>query len=257
MALLRLRSIAFNLALYVTGIAVGLLATPALFMPRRAAVAVLGNLSRLVLWLLKVLAGTSYEVRGELPNGPVLVAAKHQSMWDTIAFPALLNDPAMVLKSELLWIPYYGWFSKKAKMIAIDRGSGASAIRKLIAQGRAALAANRPIVIFPEGSRMAPGAAPDYKPGVAALYRQLGVPCIPVAVNSGLYWPRRRFLRKPGTIVLEFLPPIPAGLDRAAFMAELEARTEAATAKLLAEGGLTQAVTEPGPVDKSVRAAGG
>ncbi len=236
--LLRLRSIAFNLSLYVTAVAIGLVATPALLLPRGAAVWVIGNLSRLVIWLLKVTAGTRYEIRGTLPTGPALIASKHQSMWDTIIFTAILNDPAMVLKAELLWIPYYGWFSKKANMIAIDRGAGASAIRRLSAQGKAALAANRQIVIFPEGTRAAPGAKLDYKPGVAALYRQLGVPCVPAAVNSGLYWPRRRFLRKPGTIVLEFLDPIAPGLDRQTFMAELETRIETATTRLLAEGGM-------------------
>ncbi|MGV8997403.1 MAG: lysophospholipid acyltransferase family protein [Parvibaculaceae bacterium] len=232
----RLRSFVFNLTLYVTAIAIGLIATPALLLPRGAAVFVITNLSRLVLWLLKTTTGTRYELRGQKPEGAVLIAAKHQSMWDTIAFVALLRDPAMVLKAELLWIPYYGWFSWKAGMIAINRGSGASAIRRLIAQSKAAIARNRPVVIFPEGTRSAPGAAPDYKPGVAALYRQLGVPCVPVAVNSGLYWPRRRFLRKAGTIVLEFLPAIPAGLDRATFMTELEKRTEDATTRLIAEG---------------------
>lgn len=236
--LLRLRSIAFNLSLYVTAVAIGLVATPALLLPRGAAVWVIGNLSRLVIWLLKVTAGTRYEIRGTLPTGPALIASKHQSMWDTIIFTAILNDPAMVLKAELLWIPYYGWFSKKANMIAIDRGAGASAIRRLSAQGKAALAANRQIVIFPEGTRAAPGVKLDYKPGVAALYRQLGVPCVPAAVNSGLYWPRRRFLRKPGTIVLEFLDPIAPGLDRQTFMAELETRIETATTRLLAEGGM-------------------
>lgn len=233
--LLRLRSIAFNVSLYLSTIAIGLLATPALFMPRKAAVFVVSRLSRFVLFLLRVIAGTSYEIRGTIPQGPVLVAAKHQSMWDTIIFVALLNDPAVVLKSELLWIPYYGWFSAKANMIGIDRGSGSSAIRRLVSQGKSALKLNRPIVIFPEGTRAAPGAAPDYKPGVAALYRQLGVECVPAAVNSGLYWPRRRFLRKPGTIVLEFLPPIPANLDRKAFMAALEASIEEATTRLVAE----------------------
>lgn len=232
----RLRSLAFNLTLYVTAIFIGLVATPALLMPRGAAVFVITNLSRLVLWLLKIITGTRYELRGQVPTGPVLVAAKHQSMWDTIAFVALVKDPAIVLKAELLWIPYYGWFSWKTRMIAIDRGSGASAIRRLMAQGKAALAANRPIVIFPEGTRSAPGAAPDYKPGVAALYRQMGVPCVPAAVNSGLYWPRRRFLRKAGTIVLEFLPAIPAGLDRTTFMATLETSIEEATTRLIAEG---------------------
>ena len=234
--LLRLRSIVFNATLYLSAIAIGLLATPALFMPRKAAVYVISRLSRFVLFLLRITAGTNYEIRGEIPEGATLVAAKHQSMWDTIVFVALLNDPAIVLKSELLWIPYYGWFSAKAGMIGIDRGSGSAAVRHLVTQGKTAIKANRPIVIFPEGTRSAPGAAPDYKPGVAALYRQLGVQCIPAAVNSGLYWPRRRFLRKPGTIVLEFLPPIPAGLDRKTFMSTLETRIEEATARLVAEG---------------------
>jgi 1-acyl-sn-glycerol-3-phosphate acyltransferase len=231
-----IRSFLYNLALYLTAITIGLIATPALIMPRAVAVFVISRLSRLVLWELKAIAGTSFEIRGPIPSGPVLVASKHQSMWDTLALVAILKDPAMVLKAELLLIPYYGWFSWKTNMIGINRGSGAAAIRRLVSQGKAALAARRPIVIFPEGTRMAPGAAPDYKPGVAALYRQMNVECVPAAVNSGLYWPRRRFLRKPGTIVLEFLPAIPAGLDRSTFMARLEADIEGATARLIAEG---------------------
>lgn len=238
MALLWLRSIAFNLVFYAMSAVVNLAATPFFFLPRAGAVWAMRGWSRLTMTLLAAIAGTRYEIRGAIPRGPVLVASKHQSMWDTIIYTAILDDPAMVLKGELLWIPYYGWFSKKAKMIAIDRGAGASAIRRLTAQGKAALAAGRPIVIFPEGTRAAPGAKLDYKPGVAALYRQLGVPCVPVAVNSGLYWPRRKLFRRPGTIVLEFLDPIPPGLDRHTFMTELETRIEAATAKLLAEGGM-------------------
>lgn len=230
------RSLLYNLALYLTAITIGLLATPALILPRPAAVFVISRLSRIVLWELQLIAGTKLEIRGTLPKGATLVAAKHQSMWDTLAFVALLDDPAMVLKAELLLIPYYGWFSWKTRMIGIDRGSGSAAIRRLVSQGKQAIADKRPVVIFPEGSRMAPDADPAYKPGVAALYRQLGVECVPVAVNSGLYWPRRRFLRKPGTIVLEFLPAIPAGLDRAGFMAALETSIEQATARLVAEG---------------------
>ena len=235
--LLWFRSIAYNLALYLTAIVIGIAATPALLMPRGAAVFVIRHLARISIWLLRVIAGTRYEVRGKLPEGGVLIAAKHQSMWDTIAMPVILNDPAIVLKAELLWIPYYGWFSKKADMIGIDRGAGAKAVRHLIQQGKAALALGRPIVIFPEGTRAAPGAKLDYKPGVAALYRQLGVPCVPVAVNSGLFWPRRKFLRRPGTIVVEFLEPIPPGLDRETFMATLSERIETATGRLLAEAG--------------------
>lgn len=235
--LLWFRSIAYNLTLYLTAIVIGIAATPALLMPRGAAVFVIRHLARISIWLLRVIAGTRYEVRGKLPEGGVLIAAKHQSMWDTIAMPVILNDPAIVLKAELLWIPYYGWFSKKADMIGIDRGAGAKAVRHLIQQGKAALALGRPIVIFPEGTRAAPGAKLDYKPGVAALYRQLGVPCVPVAVNSGLFWPRRKFLRRPGTIVVEFLEPIPPGLDRETFMATLSERIETATGRLLAEAG--------------------
>jgi len=235
--LLWFRSIAFNLAFYLTTVVIVVAATPLFALPRSRTLWAVQAWSRLTMWLLRFLAGTRYEIRGKLPEGPVLVASKHQSMWDTIIYTAILKDPAMVLKSELLWIPYYGWFSKKARMIAIDRGSGSAAVRHLVTQGKAALALNRPIVIFPEGHRVAPGSAPEYKPGVAALYRQLGVSCIPVAVNSGLFWPRRKFLRHPGSIVIEFLEPIPAGLDRQAFMAELESRIEGATAKLLAEAG--------------------
>lgn len=236
--MLWLRSIAFNLAFYLSTVVIIVAATPLLALPRSWSVWAMRQWSHLTMWLLRIVAGTRYEIRGRLPEGAVLVASKHQSMWDTIIYTAILNDPAMVMKQELLWIPYYGWFSRKTGMIAIDRGSGANALRSLVSQGKAAAAASRPIVIFPEGHRVAPGATPDYKPGVAALYRQLGVACVPVAVNSGLFWPRRKFLRRPGTILIEFLEPIAPGLDRQAFMAELEARIEGATGKLLDEAGM-------------------
>lgn len=233
--MLWLRSAFFNLAFWLMSAIVCIAGTPLFLLPRRWTVWTMNKWSRLTMFLLRVCAGTRYEIRGEVPEGAVLVAAKHQSMWDTIIATALLRDPAIVMKKELLMVPYYGWYSLKARMIAIDRGSGSAAIRKLIAQAKAALALRRPILIFPEGTRMAPDAAPDYKPGVAALYRQLDVPCVPVAVNSGMYWARRGFSKRPGTIVIEFLDPIPPGLDRKAFMAELENRIEPATAKLVAE----------------------
>jgi len=162
--LLWLRSFLFNLAMYATAISVGLVATPALFLPRGAAVWVISALSRLIVWLLGAIAGTHYEVRGKIPEGAVLVASKHQSMWDTIIMVAILKDPAIVLKRELLWIPYYGWFSQKTNMIAIDRSSGASALRRMIAQAKAALALNRPIVIFPEGTRARPARSSTTSP---------------------------------------------------------------------------------------------
>jgi 1-acyl-sn-glycerol-3-phosphate acyltransferase len=231
-----LRSAAFNLSFYVMSVVIVVAATPLFVLPRRLTVKAMAFWSHTTLWLLRVIAGTRYEIRGTLPEGPVLVASKHQSMWDTVVMTAILNHPAMVLKRELLWVPFYGWYAQKTRMIAIDRDSGASAIRRLIAQGKAAIAAGRPIVIFPEGTRAAAGAKLPYKPGVAALYRQLGVDCVPVAVNSGLFWARRGFSRKPGTIVLEFLESIPPGLDRKSFMETLETRIETATDRLLVEG---------------------
>jgi 1-acyl-sn-glycerol-3-phosphate acyltransferase len=154
------------------------------------------------------------------------------SMWDTQALFLLLDRPGVVLKRQLLHIPFYGWYLWKACAIPIERSAGASALRKMTTAAKAALAEGRPILIFPEGTRKKPGAPPDYKPGVAGLYGMLNVPCVPVALNSGAYW--TGFTKRPGTIVLEFLEPIPAGLKRGAFMALLEQRIEAATVALLA-----------------------
>jgi len=153
------------------------------------------------------------------------------SMWDTLALYLALDQPAIVLKRELLRIPFYGWFVWKATAIAIDRGAGSRALRKMSEAARAVLAQGRPILIFPEGTRKKPGAVPDYKPGVAGLYGQLDVACVPVALNSGVYW--TGFLKRPGTIVLEFLEPIGPGMKRDAFMTLLEHRIEAATTALL------------------------
>lgn len=212
-------------------------ALPLLVMPRRFTASAIGLWSRLQLWGAANITGVTYEIRGQenLPEGPCLIASKHQSMWDTIFWAVATKDPAIVLKKELTYVPLYGWYALKAGMISIDRGSGPSAIRKLVRQGRAALAQGRPIMIFPEGTRMAPGASADYKPGAAALYTQLNVPCIPVALNSGMFWARRALKREPGTIIVDILPPIPPGLKRREFMAQLEAVIEPATARLEAE----------------------
>ena len=164
-------------------------------------------------------------------RGPVLVAAKHMSMWDTLALYLALDAPAIVLKRELLYIPFLWLVLWKATAIAIDRGAGAGALRKMQNAAKEVLGEGRPILIFPEGTRKKPGAAPDYKPGVAGLYALLDVACVPVALNSGVYW--TGFRKKPGTIVLEFLEPIPPGLKRAEFMNVLEKRIETATNRLL------------------------
>lgn len=246
--LLFLRSAAFNLCFYAMSVVMVLGCSPLFLLPRRFTFKAMALWSHATLFLLRVIAGTKYEIRGKLPDGPVLVASKHQSMWDTVVMTAILNRPAMVLKRELLWIPFYGWYAQKSRMIAIDRGAASAAIRRLVAQGKAAIADGRPIVIFPEGTRSAPGAKLEYKPGIAALYRQLGVACVPAAVNSGLFWARRGFARKPGTIVIEFLEPILPGLDRKSFMETLETRVETATARLVGEAGGPSAIAT-GPVE--------
>jgi 1-acyl-sn-glycerol-3-phosphate acyltransferase len=226
-----LRSALFLLWFLLITTILSLIFLPVLALPRGATVWLARTWSRATFWGLKVFTGIGFEIRGTPPRGPVLVAAKHMSMWDTLALYLALDAPAIVLKRELLHIPFYGWFLRKATAIAIDRAAGARALRKMASAARAVLVEGRPILIFPEGTRKKPGAAPDYKPGVAGLYALLEVPCVPVALNSGVYW--TGFLKRPGTIVLQFLEPIAPGLKRDPFMTLLEQRIESATAALL------------------------
>ena len=180
-----------------------------LILPRGACVWLARIWARATLWGLRVFAGIDMRVTGSAPHGGVLVAAKHMSMWDTLALYLTLDDPAIVLKRQLLYIPFYGWFLWKATAIAIDREAGAPALRKMTAAAKKVIGEGRPILIFPEGTRKKPGALPDYKPGVAAIYGTLGVPCVPVALDSGRYW--TGFRKIPGTITLAFLEAIPPG----------------------------------------------
>jgi len=208
---------------------------PLLLLPRRFTCEAARIWARLVLLGLKWCAGLGVEIRGPIPYGAVLVASKHFSAWETIALMAVLRHPSMVMKESLLRLPVNGWYSRKMRMLAVDRTAGASAIRRMAAGARLVLGDGRPIVIFPEGTRRRLHDAPDYKPGVAALYALLGVTCIPVAHNSGIFW-AGGFLRRPGTIILEFLEPIPPGLPRGEFMAVLEQAIETATDKVLDNG---------------------
>lgn len=235
--MIALRSILFNLAFYLWTALLGIVAMPMVLAPRAAVMRFGRWWSNTVLELARAIAGIDYELRGaeHLGHGPAIIAMKHQSAWDTLAVPVLIHDPAIVLKRELLWIPLYGWYARRAGMIAVDRGAGAAALKSMLRRAEAVAAQGRPIVIFPEGTRTAVGVSRPYHPGVAALYGRLRLPVVPVAVNSGLFWPRRRFLKRPGRIVVEALPPLPPGLERRAFLAELQARIEAATARLVAE----------------------
>lgn len=230
-----LRSLAFTLWLYLSMVIYAIGLSPALLAPHRHAIGVIRLWARFVLFGLRWIAGVRVEVRGleHRPTGPALIAAKHQGMLDVVAPFVFLDDPCFVLKKELMPLPFFGWFAWKTRMIAVDRSAHSKALKAMVRQARDRHAEGRQILIFPEGTRQAPGAAPDYKPGIAALYRDLDSPCWPLATNSGVHWPARGFIRRPGLVVFEFLPPIPAGLKRAEFMAELETRLEAASTALL------------------------
>ena len=231
------RSLLFNLLFWLwTGLMV-ILVLPLLLCSRQTMMAAARLWERGIQVLLATLTGLTYEVRGRerIPAKPAVFAVKHQSTWETLTLHLLLADPAIVLKRELTRIPLFGRYLLHAGMIRIDRERGASALRSLIEAARDALARGSEVVIFPEGTRAPPGGRNPYHPGVAALYLQLGCEVVPVALNSGLFWGRRSFVKRPGRIVIEFLAPIAPGLDRKAFMAELERRIEGATTALIAE----------------------
>ena len=234
--ILALRSTIFN-ALFFGGTAVLCLALWPGLVLRGPHLAALGRLwARYALWVLRLAIGLDHEVRGgenRIP-GAAIYAAKHQSAWETIAFFLLLDGPVYVLKAELLFIPIIGWYLRRAGMIAVDRAGGASALRAMLAGAELRAQEGRPIVIFPEGTRTAPGASRPYHPGIAALYARLGLPVVPVALDSGSFWPRRGFRKRPGTIVIEFLEPIAPGLEREVFSSTLRTRIEGACARLSA-----------------------
>jgi 1-acyl-sn-glycerol-3-phosphate acyltransferase len=233
-----LRSVAFNVLFYLNVVAHVIGGLPTFLMPRRATLAIAKSWGRTSNFLLRVVCGTTIECRGleNIPKGALIVASKHQSVWETFTLVTLLDDPTYILKRELTWIPFFGWYLIKAGMIAVNRGARGTALTSMTEGARKELARGRQIIIFQEGTRRAPGAEPAYKYGVVHLYAETGTPCVPVALNSGLFWPRRKFLRYPGTIRLEVLDPIPPGLDRQAFAERLKRDIETATARLVAQG---------------------
>jgi 1-acyl-sn-glycerol-3-phosphate acyltransferase len=249
-----LRSLIYAIVFYVTTAVMLVGGSWLLLAPRRWAMAGLALHGRVCTWLLAVICGTQLEVRGRerLPQGAYLVVSKHQSAWDTFALVPLLRDPAIVLKAELKWIPFYGWFCLKFEHILVERARAAVALKQMLADAKQRTAAGREILIFPEGTRTVPGAPPEYKPGYVALYEGLGVPCVPLALNSGLYWPRRTWRRYPGTIVVEFLDPLPAGLPRAEFRRTLESRLEAACTRLIVEAQSQPQPPPPAPSTPSI-----
>ncbi|WP_299444456.1 1-acyl-sn-glycerol-3-phosphate acyltransferase [uncultured Rhodospira sp.] len=230
-----LRSALFMLLYVCSTLLLGVLYLPLLLAPQRIVVAGTKIWLAVLRWLARYVAGVTYRVEGweNLPQGPVIIAAKHQSAYDTFLFHGLLEDPVYVLKRELFRIPFVGWYMKAAGMIGIDRSAGAQALRMMLKACGEALAEGRQIIIFPEGTRVAVGESRPYHPGVAALAARLpDVPVIPVALNSGPLWGRKSFLKHPGTVTVRFLPPMETGLDKRRFLDTLKTRIDEAVAAL-------------------------
>jgi 1-acyl-sn-glycerol-3-phosphate acyltransferase len=237
-----LRSLIYDIYFALTILLVGGLGSITVLFNKKHALDVVNVWSRVALWGLKYIQGITVEVRGleNLRDGKVMVAGKHLSTLDTVAPFTMMNTPAFIFKKELFKVPIFGWYLDVAGMIPIDRDGGMAALKGMVAEAKVRLEENRPILIFPEGTRKPIGAEPDYKPGVAAIYGMLGVPCVPLALNTGYYWKNKGMLKRPGKVVFEFLEPIEPGLKRQEFMHKLETAIETRTAALVAEASETQ-----------------
>lgn len=242
--MLSLRSHFFNAAFIVTTIVQMFLYAPFyFFLPHKKAWMIPKTWAKVTLFLQKYIAGTTYEVEGleNLPKGAYIIAPKHQSAWETFGILPFLDDPTLILKRELMWIPGFGWYMAKIGMIAINRGSPVKSLKAVINGAKEKAAGGRQILIFPEGTRREPGAKPDYKPGIVPIYSELNVPVVAIAHNAGLYWPRGNFRRYPGVIKIKILPPIEPGLNKKVFLKRLVEETETACDALLIEAAQTTA----------------
>ena len=234
MLLIFLRSLVYNVLFYLMLAFWIIVAIPTFVMPRSSIMSIARAWARSSIWLLRIVCNVKVEYRGleKIPKGPLLVASKHQSMWETFALLQFFDQPLYILKRELTLIPFFGWYLIKAGMVAVDRRAGGRALLKMVRQASEAVRRGRQLIIFPEGTRRPVGAPPQYKPGVSQLYASCRVDCLPVALNSGLFWPRRTFMRYPGTIVVEFLDPLPPGLSRREFLARVSGVIEEASNRL-------------------------
>ena len=235
--MLVLRSTIFNVLFYLNLLVLMVFGLPMLVGGRHAVMRLSRLWGRSSLWLLRVICGMHVEFRGldRIPPGGLIVASKHHSFWEVFALLTIFPDFTYVLKRELARIPLFGFYVSRGEQIAIDRAKGRAALAQVSEKAVQVLGEGRQLLIFPEGTRRPPGAPAEYKFGVAYIYSETGCRCLPVALNSGLFWPRRSFMRRPGTVLVEFLEPIEPGIDKAVFLKELQARIETATARLIDE----------------------
>lgn len=238
MVSLFVRSLIYNILFYLNLVFWVIVGLPTYVMPRWGIIWIAKTWGKTSIWLMRIVCNTRVEYRGleKIPSGPLIAAAKHQSAWETFALLQFFDQPLYILKRELLWLPFFGWYLSKADMIGVDRNAGGRSLLKMARRAGEEVRNGRQLIIFPEGTRRPVGAPPDYKTGVSQIYVGCGVTCIPVALNSGLFWPRRSFLRYPGTIVIEFLDPIPPGLKRDEFTARVSTAIEDASNRLIAAG---------------------
>jgi 1-acyl-sn-glycerol-3-phosphate acyltransferase len=233
-----LRSVLFNIAFYINLIVQMIVMTPAYFLlPRKKAYGIAKNWARSNHWLFDEIVGTTFEIEGleNIPTGGYIFAPKHQSFWDAYALLPWLDDPFYILKRELTWIPLFGWYLKKQRMVPVDRNARGKVMAAVMERTKAEMNSGRQLIIYPEGTRRPPGAPPEYKYGIARLYRDLQVPVVPVVMHPGLFWPRRKFIRYPGHFKVRILPAIAAGMDPDAFLAHLVDVMETASDRLLIE----------------------
>lgn len=235
--ILAFRSLLFNLAFLFWTVSWGTLCLPMLLLPPPYVAKVARVWVKVMFVLLRWIVGLGMEVKGRenLPAGSFILASKHQSAWETMAFFAIFHHPAVVLKRELLRIPFFGWHLGRSGQIPIDRGGRLQTLKKMTDAAQAICEQGRPVVVFPEGTRVRPDETRRYHPGVYAIYEACGVPAVPVALNSGCFWGKGAFLKYPGTVTIAFEPPIAPGLAREAFMDQLKERIEPATAALVSQ----------------------
>lgn len=232
-----LLSLVFIIQMYLSMVVIAILFTPLALYSRAGALKACHAFAAWVVFTARLLCGIRSEVRGEVPTGEVIIAAKHQSFFDIILIFHALPKPKFIMKRELIYVPFLGQYALRIGCIPVDRGKRGAAIRKMKSDVAADGGDPGQLVIYPQGTRVAPGATLEYKPGTAILYHQLGQPCVPLATNVGVFWPKRGILRKPGLAVIEFLPPIPHGLTPTKFLAKIETEIETHSNALMAEAG--------------------
>ena len=235
------RSVVFNTQMYLMMFLLALFFTPPAAISRVWAFRGVHTYCRWVRWTARWMIGLNSEIRGAPPQDEVLVASKHQSFFDIIILLSALPRPRFIMKKELRWAPILGWYAQRLGCILVDRGKRGQAVRQMVDDAAKGRALSGQLVIYPQGTRVAPGASRPYKVGAAALYKELGQDCVPVATNVGVFWPRHAVHRKPGLAVIEFLPRMPSGKDQEAFLSELESTVEQNSNRLMSEAGFSLA----------------